>query len=132
VPVEGVVHALRQLNAALVPGGIVVDTQPLSPRSRVEDARGPLGRLDMRDWRETIDAVDARVALAIEAGLFAVAGERVVEVADEFDSGPEFLEVIGDWRGTRVPASVAERAVAARPPIRVIQDVRLRLLRALG
>ena len=125
-------HALRQLHAALVPGGIVVDTEPLSPRSRVEDTDGRLGRLDMRDWRQTIDAVDARVALAIDAGLFAVDGERVVEVADEFDSGPEFLEVVGDWRGTRIPTSVAERAAAARPPIRVIQNVRLRLLRALG
>ena len=125
-------NALRKLHTALVPGGIVVDTQPLSPRSRVEDAGGPLGRLDMRDWRQTIDAVDARVAQAIDAGLFAVDGERVVEVADEFDSGPEFLEVVGGWQGTRIPASVAERAAAARPPIRVIQDVRLRLLRALG
>jgi hypothetical protein len=132
VPVEGVVHALRQLHAALVPAGIVVDTQPLSPRSRVEDAGGRLGRLDMRDWRQTIDAVDARVAQAIEAGLFAVGGERVVEVADQFDSGHEFLDVVGGWRGTRIPASVTERAAAARPPIRVIQDVRLRLLRALG
>jgi hypothetical protein len=91
-----------------------------------------LGRLDMRDWRRTIDAVDARVAQAVDAGLFAVDGERVVEVADEFDSGPEFLEVVGGWQGTRIPASVAERVAAARPPVRVIQDVRLRLLRALG
>ena len=124
-------HALRQLHAALVPGGIVVDTQPLSPRSPVDDDRGRLGRLDMRDWRETIDAVDDRIAQAIDAGLFAVDGERVVEVADEFDSGAEFLEVVGGWRGTQIPASVAEHAAAASPPVRVIQDVRLRLLRAL-
>jgi len=126
------VHALRQLHVALVPGGIVVDTQPLSPRSPVDDDRGRLGRLDMRDWRGTIDAVDARVAQAIDAGLFAVDGERVVEVADEFDSGPEFLEVVGGWRGTRIPVRVAERTAAAHPPVRVIQDVRVRLLRALA
>ena len=122
-------HALRQLHAALVPGGIVVDTQPLSPDSPVEDAGRRLGRLDMREWRQTIDAVDARIAQAIEAGLFAIDGERVVEVADEFDSGAEFLEVVGGWRGTRIPASVAERVAVARPPVRVIQDVRLRVLR---
>ena len=109
----------------------MVDTQPLSPRSRVEDAHGRLGRLDMRDWRQTIDDVDARMEQAIDAGLFAVDGEPVVEVADEFDSGPEFLEVVGGWRGTRIPALVAERVAAASPPVRVIQDVRLRLLRAL-
>ena len=110
-------HALRQLHAAFVPGGIVVDTQPLSPRSPVDDDRGRLGRLDMRGWRQTIDAVDDRIAQAIDAGLFAVDDERVVEVADEFDSGPEFLEVVDGWQGTRIPASVAERAAAARPPI---------------
>ena len=125
-------HALRQLRAALVPGGIVVDTQPLSPDSPVDDDHGRLGRLDMRDWRGTIDAVDAQIAQSIDAGLFAVDGERVVEVADEFDSGAEFLEVVGGWRGTGIPASVAERAAVARPPVRVIQDVRLRVLRAVS
>jgi hypothetical protein len=58
--------------------------------------------------------------------------EEPRERADEFDSGPEFLEVVGGWRGTLFPASIAERAAAARQPVRVVQDVRLRLLRALG
>jgi hypothetical protein len=131
VPVEGVVHALRKIHAALVPGGIVVDTQPLSPRPPVDTATNRLGTLDMREWRRTIDAVDGRMAQAIDEGLFAIEGEHIFEVADEFDSGAEFVEVVGAWRGTLIPAPLVKRAAAARPPVRVIQDVRLRLLRAL-
>lgn len=124
-------HALRRIHAALVPGGIVVDTQPLSPRPPVEADGRPLGTLDMRDWRQTIDAVDGRIAQAIAQGLFVVDDERTCVVADEFDSGAELVEVVAGWRGTRVPAELADRAPSAPPPLRVLQDVRLRLLRAL-
>jgi hypothetical protein len=131
VPVEGVVHAPRRIHAALVPGGIVVDTQPLSPRPPVDTATDRLGTLDMREWRRTIDTVDGRIAQAVDEGLFAIEHEQVFEVADQFDSGAEFVEVVGDWRGTLIPAPVVKRATAARSPVRVTQDVRLRLLRAL-
>jgi hypothetical protein len=124
------VHALRRIHAALVPGAMVVDTQPISPESPVYDADGPLGRLDMREWRELIDAVDDRTALAVDAGLFAIGAERMIEVVDEFDSGAEFIEVVGAWRGTHIPPALIERASTARPPVRVSQAVRIRLLRA--
>jgi hypothetical protein len=126
------VHALRRIHAALVPGGLVVDSQPISAEPPVEAADGDLGRLDMREWRETIDAVDERTAEAIRLGLFAIEREHTITVPDEFDAGAEFIEVVGAWRGTRIPPPVAARAAAARPPIRVTQEVRLRLLRALA
>jgi len=52
-------------------------------------------------------------------------------VPDEFESGAEFIVVVGAWRGTRIPPPVAVRATAARPPVRVPQEIRLRILRAL-
>jgi hypothetical protein len=58
------VHALRNIYAALLPDGVLVDTQPISPDSLVEAADGGLGRLDMREWRETIDAVEERTTEA--------------------------------------------------------------------
>lgn len=124
-------NALRRIHAALIPGGIVVDTQPLSPRPPVQAAGRRLGTLDMRDWRQTIDAVDGRIGEAIAAGLFAHDGERSCVVADEFDTGAELVEVVGRWRGTRIPVALAERALSALPPLRVDQEVRIRLLRAL-
>jgi hypothetical protein len=125
------VNALRRIHAALLPGGLVVDSQPVSPQPPVEAADGNLGRLDMREWRATIDAVDERVARAIDQGLFAVESEHTITVPDEFDSGAEFIEVVGAWRGTRIPQAVVARAEAADPPVRVPQEVRLRILRAL-
>jgi hypothetical protein len=125
------VHALRRIHAALLPGGLVVDSQPISPEPPVEAADGGLGRLDMREWRKTIDAIGERTAEAIDVGLFAIESEHMITVPDEFDGGAEFIDVVGAWRGTRIPPPVAARATAARPPVRVSQEVRLRILRAL-
>ena len=124
-------HALRSIHAALLPGGLVVDSQPISPEPPVETADGGVGKLDMRDWRATIDAVDERMKEAIDLGLFAIESQQMITVPDEFDSGAEFIEVVGAWRGTRIPPPVAARATAARAPVRVPQEVRLRILRAL-
>jgi hypothetical protein len=126
------VRALKRVHAALLPGGLVVDSQPVSPEPPVEAVDGNLGSLDMREWRATIDAVDERIAEAIGLGLFALESEHVITVPDEFDSGAEFIEVVSAWRGTRIPPPVAARATAARPPVRVPQEVRLRILRALA
>jgi hypothetical protein len=125
------VHALQRIHAALLPGGLVVDSQPVSPDSRVEAADGGLGSLDMREWRATIEAVDERTADAIGHGLFAIESEHTITVPDEFDSGAEFIDVVSAWRGTRIPPPLAARARDARPPVRVLQEVRLRILRAL-
>ena len=85
----------------------------------------------MRDWGRTIEAVDGSIRQTIAGGLFAHEDERSCVVVDEFDSGNEFVEIVGGWQGTRIPPALAERARAASPPVRVHQDVRLRLLRAL-
>jgi hypothetical protein len=124
------VNALRRIHAALVPDGVVVDTQPVSARPTVEAGGLQLGTLDMREWRSTIDAVDALVAETIDDGLFALEAERSFVVADTFDDGPEFMESVSGWRGTRISRALAHRVAAAQPPIRVHQEVRLHLLRA--
>jgi hypothetical protein len=125
------VRALTRIQAALLPGGLVVDSQPVSPDSWVEAADGGLGSLDMREWRATIEAVDERTTEAIGHGLFAIESEHSITVPDEFDSGAEFIQVVSAWRGTRIPPPLAARARDARPPVRVLQEVRLRILRAL-
>jgi hypothetical protein len=124
------VNALRRIHAALVPDGLVVDTQPVSARPMVEAGGLQLGTLDMRDWRTTIDAVDALVAETIDAGLFALEAESSFIVTDTFDDGPELVESVSSWRGTQIPGALARRVAAATPPIRVHQEVRLHVLRA--
>lgn len=123
------VHALRRIRGALEPGAVLIDTQPVSPRPPVA-AEGSLGRVDMRDWLRTVEAVDALLAQMVDAGLFAVEGEQRFIVTDDWDSGPEAAEMIAGWQGTRLSSALARRIAAAAPPVSIDQEVRLRVLRA--
>jgi hypothetical protein len=125
------VNALRRIHAALVPGGLVVDTQPVSPHPPVEAGGERLGTLDMREWAGTIAAIDELTATTFDEGLFSIEDERWFVVSDTFDSGAEFLGIVPEWRGTEVSDELRGRAAAADGPLAVHQDIRLRLLRAL-
>ena len=122
-------HALRNIHAALAADGILVDTQPVSASPPVASNGGELGTLDMRDWLDTIHAVDERFAEPIADGLYGRQHESRFVVTDTFDSGPECLDIVSGWRGTRVSPRVSQRLAAATSPVSVQQEVRLRLLR---
>jgi hypothetical protein len=124
------VHALHNIHAALVPDAMVVDTQPLSARPPVTTDGKTLGTFDMRDWSDTIQAIDKLMAETIAAGLYELQHESRFVVTDSFDNGPECLETAAGWRGTRVPAGVETGlAAATTSQVTVEQEVRLRLLR---
>jgi hypothetical protein len=123
------VHALRNIHAALAPDGIVVDTQPVSPSPQVASDRGEVGSLDMHDWLETSHAVDERFRETIADGLYELKQESWFVVTDTYDSGPECLDIVSGWRGTRVPADISQRLSAITSRVSVRQEVRLRLLR---
>jgi hypothetical protein len=125
------VNALHRIHAALEPGGLVVDTQPVSAHPPVEAAGDELGELDMRAWAALIDEIDQLAFDVIDAGLFAIVHEGDIVVTDTYDSGAEFLETVGDWKGTTIPRPVVERVRAATAPVSVHQTVRLRVLNAL-
>jgi hypothetical protein len=117
VPLEGVVHALREMHRVLVAGGLLVDTQPVSPRPPVEADGRRLGTLDMRHWRATIDAVDDRVHRVIAEGLFTMEQERMLVVTETFDNGPECVETVSNWQGDEhlAPARTHGRGRGATP-----------------
>jgi hypothetical protein len=123
------VHALRNIYAALAPDGILVDTQPVSARPPVASDGRRLGTLDMRDWLDTIHAVDERFAETIAAGLYELEHESSFVVTDTYDTGPECLNIVSGWRGTRVSPVLSKRLAAATSRVSVRQEVRLRLLR---
>jgi hypothetical protein len=123
------VHALHNIHASLVPDAILVDTQPVSARPPVATDGVTLGTLDMRDWLETIHAVDELVAETIADGLYELQHESRFVVTDSFDNGPECLETVAGWQGTRVPDNVSTRLANTTTRATVEQDVRLRLLR---
>jgi hypothetical protein len=123
------VHALHNIHAALASDAILVDTQPLGERPSVAAGGGELGTLDMREWLETIHAVDALFAQTIAAGLYELQHEERISVTDAFDSGPECLTTASGWRGTQVPRLLASRLAATQLRVTVVQEVRVRLLR---
>ena len=122
-------HALRNIHSGLVPGGLLVDTQPVGSHPRVAANGDELGTLDMHEWLNTIHAVDERVDEAIAAALFEQTHERTLVITDTFDDGPASLGTMRTWRGTRVPKPLADRLAAVHDQVTVDQQVRLRLLR---
>jgi len=123
-----VVDALTRIHAALVPGGILVDTQPVSPRLPVALDGEPIGELDDDEWLEIVAAVDAEIDKVLAAGLFALRREEHYVVVHEFGSGRECLDIVAGWAGTTVPESVAARLERGNARTTVEQDTRLRLL----
>jgi hypothetical protein len=124
------VNALRKLHRALVPGGLLIDTQPLSAHPPIESVSGTLGTLDMSEWARTIATIDGRVQQAIDLGLFELERESHYIVTDEYPDGAEFVTVTREWAGTKVSDALAARVSPEQGLVRLHQDVRLRLLRA--
>lgn len=123
-------HALRKIHRALVPGSLVLDSQPLSAHPPVESDTGMLGTLDMSEWAQTIATIDRLVEQTIDQGLFDLERESRYVVTDEYDDGAEFVAVTRDWAGTDVSDALAERVGREQARVRLHQDVRLRVLRA--
>ena len=123
-------NALRKIHDALVPGGLVIDTQPVSAEPPVESEAGPLGALDMREWAQTIATIDRRVEQTMRDGLFELEHERRFVVTDEYDDGAELLAETSEWAGTRLDDGFAELVGSQPRRVRLHQQIRLRLLRA--
>lgn len=109
---------------------MLIDTQPVSPDPPVVAAGRCLGRVDMSDWSQTIEAIDTLVHESVDAGLYSIEAERRIVVADIWDSPSECIEMVAGWQGTRLPDELAQRILASPPPVRIEQEVRLRVLRA--
>ena len=121
------VDALTRIHAALVPGGVLVDTQPVSLREPVALGGEPIGELEDDEWLEMVAAVDAELKKTVAAGFFELQHEERYGVMHEFGSGTECLDVVGAWVGTRVPSEVAARLEHGSGRATVEHDVRLRL-----
>ena len=131
MPLESVVNALHRIHSAIIPGGLVLDVQPVGPAPPVESNGQRLGSLDMREWRVTIDHVAALVDETVAKGLFAEEAERRYEILETFDDGKELVETVREWTGTTISQTLAARVERAMPPLTIQESVQLRALRAL-
>jgi len=123
-----VVDALTRLHAALVPGGVLVDTTPVSLRLPVALDGEPIGELEDDEWLEIVATVDAELQKALAMGLFELRHEERYAIVHEFGSGRECLDVVTGWVGTTVPEDVVARLERGDGRVTVDQETRLRLL----
>jgi hypothetical protein len=123
-----VVDALTRIHAALVPGGVLVDTQPVGPRLPVTLDGEPIGELEDEEWLEIVAAVDTEIEKVLAAGVFELRHEERYSVVHEFGSGRECLDVVAGWAGTNVPEDVGALLEGGNARTTVEQDTRLRLL----
>ena len=122
------VDALTRIHAALVPGGVLVDTQPVGPRLPVTLDGESIGELEDEEWLEIVAAVDAEIEKVLAAGVFELRHEERYSVVHEFGSGRECLDVVAGWAGTNVPEDVGALLEGGNARTTVEQDTRLRLL----
>lgn len=121
------VHALQRIHTALVPGAVLVDTQPIGSRLPVRVEGELAGELEEDEWLETVAAVDSRVEEAIETRLFELRHEERYAVLHGFDSGSEALEETRTWAGTLIPKDVVDRLETTHRSVEIELEVRLRL-----
>src|ERR671923_2144322 len=101
--VEGVVHALQKIDEALVPGGSLVDIHPVPPSEQAEAEGRVLGRLDESEFFELVRATEQEL---LGAKLFELVAEVERDVVERFDTIEEFLEIVGDRDGVRIPTEL--------------------------
>ena len=119
-------HALRHVGEALVPGGTLLDMHPIPPATRVERLGVSLGDFDDAEFFATVAATEA----GLEAtGLFELEAELEFDWLERYESGAELLADAAEWEGCSVPADLAERVSAAKPPLDIWERVVLRRFR---
>jgi len=113
------VNALRKIHRALVPGGLLVDAQPVGGRVPVDSTGTVLGTLDMREWRRTVNSVAELIDETVAGGLFSAETERGYDVLETFDDGKELVETVSEWAGTKISRALAARVEGATPPLAI-------------
>jgi hypothetical protein len=112
---EGIVHVLRHLCEALVPGGLVLDLQAIEPSGRVEVDGQAVGRIDDSVFfaraRRAVAGLDALAA----AGLLRPCRQVEFDTLVRYDAGAELVAAIEAADERRLPAGLAPRLVNAGP-----------------
>jgi hypothetical protein len=114
----------------LLPGGILLDLQPIAPSPTLH-ARGELlGQLDQDKVWARFGETERGVEAAVREGLFELENQLEFDVIERFDSKAELVATIierDDWQMSRELAIRLERA---EPPIDGRDHLRLRRFRA--
>jgi hypothetical protein len=128
---EGIVHVLRHLCEALVPGGHVVDLQAIEPSGRIEIGSRALGRIDDSAFFQRADRAVAGLDLLVHEGLLTRGLGDEFDTLVRYDSGAELVAAIADSGERSLPELLAAR-LANEGPCVVRERSLVRVLRRSG
>lgn len=123
-------HALSNIHEMLVPGGALVDLQPIPPSPSLSAGGYRLGTVDQSQVWERFARAEPGVEAAVREGLYRLERELEFDVIERFDSKETLIATINgrdDWHMT---GQLAARLEASDPPIDGRDRMRLRLYRA--
>ena len=117
-------HALRRIQQALVPGGVLLDMHPVPPSTRAEVNGKSLGDFDDSEFQRIVS--DAEGVLE-RSGLFEWKSELEFDYLERYDDPAQLLEDIEEeWDGCSVPPELEARIREANSPVDLWERVVLR------
>ena len=117
-------HALRRIQQALVPGGVLLDMHPVPPSTRAEVNGKSLGDFDDSEFQRIVS--DAEGVLE-RSGLFERKSELEFDYLERYDDPAQLLEDIDEeWDGCSEPPELEARIREANSPVDLWERVVLR------
>jgi hypothetical protein len=120
------VYALRNIHRMLIPGGLLLDLQPIPPSPSIHAGGENLGRLDQSQVWERFGTTEPGVQAAVREGLFELEAETEFDVIERFDSKATLIATINRRDDWHMAGQLAARLEAANPPIEGRDRLRLR------
>ena len=119
-------HALRNIHRMLIPGGLLLDLQPIPPSPSIHAGGEHLGMLDQSQVWERFGTTEPGVQAAVREGLFELEAELEFDVIERFDSKATLIATISGRDDWNMSEQLAERLEHADPPIDAHDRLRLR------
>jgi hypothetical protein len=126
------VHVLRQIHGAVRSNGLVLDFHPLGIEFAVRAGNRGLGFVDTSEFAHVLAAMNDRVQVVVDEGLYEEVRNLRRHVVERFDTGAEALEEAGSWENLRLPWIVRRRLRrCSDTPVEFTDTIRYRLFRRL-
>ena len=123
-------NVLRNMVAAVKPGGIVLDLQVIRPDPVIESGETRICEIWGAPIFLTADAASAAVEEAIARGRLAQEAVDDHDVRTHYPTGPDLVDDFADKK-RRIPQEAIPQLLAARRTMTVRERCRLRRLRVL-
>jgi hypothetical protein len=114
----------------LVPGGALLDLQPIPPGPSLHAGGELLGRLARARSGRNFGKTEAGVGAAVREGLFELEAELELDVIERFASKATLIATIVERDDWHMSEELAAGLASAEPPVDGRDHVRLRMFRA--